>query len=61
MIVDVEDRQLVNMMPGGVQSTISWTRLVAQLRAAGEFSEREIVTHIGADLTGITFRVERRS
>jgi hypothetical protein len=56
MVVDVKERQFVNAMPGGVQSFMSWTRLIEALRKTGEFHDDEIVTHIGADLTGVTFR-----
>lgn len=58
MVVDLKEKQIINAMPAGVHGFISWTRLVDQLRKAGEFNDSEIVTHLGADLTGITFRVD---
>lgn len=60
MVVDLKEHQPTGMMPGGVIFTMSWKRLIEQLRKTNEIGEFEDVTHISSDLTGITFRVEHR-
>lgn len=59
MIVDLKETQPVEMMPGGVQFSMSWKQLIQHLRGAGEFKPDETVTHISSDLLGLTFRVAR--
>ena len=62
MIVDLKERQPVNMMPSGVMAgSMSWQRLVRILREAGEFSDNEEVTHVSSDLLGLHFRVEQKT
>lgn len=60
MVIDIKEKQPIRMMPSGVQFSMSWQRLVKNLKDIGEFSPDEIVTHIGSDLTGLTFRVDRK-
>jgi hypothetical protein len=58
MIVNLKERQPVNMMPGGVITTMGYARLIKALRETGEFSDNEVITHVSSDLTGLTFRIE---
>lgn len=59
MVVDLKEMQIVGMMPGGVQTTLSWKRLTECLRKAGEIDEGETITHVGTDLAGMSIRIDR--
>lgn len=61
IIIDLKSRKRVAEAPSGTYGQISFTRLVEQLRAAGEFKPGETITHLRIDAENgfIGYRVER--
>jgi len=56
---DLVTRKWVNApLPCGMQSAISWTRLVDELRQTGEFRRDEQVGQLAINANGIGFRYE---
>lgn len=58
MVYDVALRRRVADRPGGVVGFISFSRLIEQLKKAGEFSPTETVTQLEVTDGGINFYVK---
>lgn len=61
--IDLRTGKIVDEVPAGAANQISFTRLVEQLRRAGEIRPGEEVTHleIRPDWGTIVYRVETRA